>query len=234
MLPIQGGTFWMGAKEEDKEIYSWEKPKHQVSLSDFYIGKYPVTQALWQEIMGDNPSRFKGQNHPVEQISWNQIVQEFLPKLNTLTEKDRPEGMHFRLPTEAEWEYAARGGIHSEGYLYAGGNKLEEVAWYIENSHRESKAIGLKLSNELGLYDMTGNVLEWCHDWFDSDYYEKCEQEGIVDNPIGAKSGTLRVLRGGSWNFNPQDCRLTYRNLNRPDDRFNFLGFRLVLSSLPV
>ena len=136
----------------------------------------------------------------------------------------------YRLPTEAEWEYAARGGNKSKGYKYAGSNKLKEVAWYWENSHDETKDVGLKFPNELGLYDMSGNVWEWCQDWYSKEYYEECQKEGTVINPAGPKNGVYRVLRGGGWSNTPQYCRCTNRNLNPPEYRINNVGFRLVFS----
>ncbi|MCB0576929.1 MAG: formylglycine-generating enzyme family protein, partial [Saprospiraceae bacterium] len=151
MLLVDGGEYLMGGAEE--EAGNDEKPVHRVKVSTFYLGKYPVTQSVWQSVMRDNPSNFKGDNRPVEQVSWDD-VQEFLKKLNSLTKQD------YRLPTEAEWEFAARGGLHSEEYLYAGSDKLKQVGWYNANSNGETHEVGQKLGNELGLYDMSGNVYE--------------------------------------------------------------------------
>jgi len=234
MIPVEGGTFTMGAFEEDKNAMDRERPLHEVKVDSFYIGKHPVTQAIWQTIMGENPSSFKGANRPVENISWNQIVHDFLPKLNEQTKSNRPAGTMYRLPTEAEWEYVAKGGEQKNDYLYAGGNKLEEVAWYFQNSNNESKPVGLKLPNTLGIHDMSGNVREWCHDWHSGNYYQQCADKGLVENPRGPKTGTTRVLRGGSWINDPQDCRATDRDYNSPGLRTDDLGCRLVLSSLPV
>jgi len=234
MIPVEGGRFDMGGE-------SWHNdaslPIHQVELSNFWIGEFPVTQALWEYVLKTKPARFQGANRPIEQVSWNDIVKEFLPALNQQTEGQRPKGAFFRLPTEAEWEYAARGGKKrdKDGYLYAGGNKLEEVGWYNDNSNSETKPVGLKLPNELGLFDMSGNVLEWCHDLFDDKYYEKCNEKGVVKDTTGPdEEGTFRVLRGGSWLYDPQYCRTPYRASGSPADRYNHIGFRLVLSSLPV
>jgi len=230
MIYVKGAVFDMGGKTwRDSSL-----PIHKVQLSDYWIGEFLVTQAIWEQIMKNNPSSFKGENRPVEEVSWDKIVQEFLPALNKQTAKEREEEVFFRLPTEAEWEYAARGGIERKGYVYAGGDKIDEVAWYDSNSHSETKAVGLKLPNELGLYDMSGNVREWCHDWYDKEYYSSCEKEGIIKNPKGPESGAFRVLRGGSWNLTSVLCRSTYRFNYRPDNRINDSGFRLVLSSLPV
>ena len=168
--------------------------------------------------MGSNPSKFKGDNLPVEQVSWNDI-QEFITKLNTMT------GKTFRLPTEAEWEYAARGGNKSKGYKYSGSNTLDNVAWYTNNSSSKTHPVGQKQPNELGLYDMSGNVWEWCQDWYGS--YSSSSQT----NPTGPSSGSYRVLRGGSWYHFARICRVSYRLNSDPDDRYNLNGFRLVCRS---
>ena len=149
MIFVEGGTFRMGSEADDKEAYDWEKPAHAVKLDSFYIAKYPVTQALWETVMGNNPSDFKGANRPVENVSWGDIIQAFLPKLNKLTEGVRPKGLEYQLPTEAQWEYSARGGKYWNKYpfKYAGSDKLNEVAWYDENSHEETKPVGLKTPN---------------------------------------------------------------------------------------
>lgn len=220
MIFVEGGSFRMGS--EDQEGYDDEKPIHEVELSGFYIGKFPVTQALWKAVMKDNPSFFTGDSRPVESVSW-EGAQEFIQKLNGLT------GKSYRLPTEAEWEYAARGGRQSKGYKFAGGNKLKEVGWYWEDTHFETKAVGLKYPNELGLYDMSGNVWEWCQDWFDENYYEECHKQGTVENPKGPAEGSTRVLRGGSWSNVPQGCRCAYRLTYAPRYRLSFAGFRLAL-----
>ena len=187
MVRVEAGTFTMGATPEMENPEDDEKPTHQVTLTnDYYIGKYEVTQALWQAVMGNNPSGFKGDNLPVEYVSWYDCL-EFISKLNRIT------GKTFRLPTEAEWEYAARGGKKSRGYQYSGSSNLSDVAWYSDNSGSKTHAVGSKQANELGIYDMTGNVWEWCQDWFGS--YSGSSQV----NPIGANSGSRRVGRGGSW-----------------------------------
>ena len=220
MIKVEGGTFTMGAtSEQGSDAYDNEKPTHSVTLNSFYLCKYEVTQALWQVVMGKNPSYFKGKNLPVEQVSWNEC-QNFISRLNSLT------GKNFRLPTEAEWEYAARGGNRSQGYKYCGSNNPSEVAWYDDNSGSKTHPVCSKSTNELGLYDMSGNVEEWCSDWDET--YSSSSQT----NPYGPSSGVCRVYRGGSWIGDARYCRSSYRFFSAPDDRFSFLGFRLALSQL--
>ena len=219
MIAVQGDTFMTGCtSEQDNDCNDSEKPAHRVTVSDFYIGKYEVTQAQWKAVMGNNPSRFKGDNLPVEQISWND-VQEFISKLNAQT------GKQYRLPTEAEWEYAARGGKNSKGYKYSGNNTVNEVAWIDSNSGQSTHAVGTKLPNELGIYDMSGNVMEWCSDWL-SQYTINAKL-----NPIGANAGTHHVGRGGSFRSTERVVRVSARAGNKPDDRGMNLGFRLARSS---
>ncbi|MDR1814679.1 MAG: SUMF1/EgtB/PvdO family nonheme iron enzyme [Tannerella sp.] len=219
MLYVAGGTFTMGCtSEQGGDCWDGEKPAHQVTLSGYYIGKYEVTQAQWKAVMGNNPSDFKGDNLPVENVSWND-VQEFIRKLNAQT------GKNYRLPTEAEWEFAARGGNQSRGYKYSGSNTADNVAWYCDNSGGKTHPVGTKQANELGIYDMSGNVLEWCSDWYDS--YSSASQT----NPRGASTGSNRVLRGGSCYYDSLFTRVSNRNCNYPDDRYNHCGFRLALSS---
>ncbi|WLE98462.1 MAG: SUMF1/EgtB/PvdO family nonheme iron enzyme [Candidatus Electrothrix communis] len=220
LIYVQGGTFTMGS--DDSEALDREKPAHQVKLSDFYIAKYPVTQEQWQAVTGENPSGFQGEQQPVEKVSWHD-TQEFLEKLNQIT------GKGFRLPTEAEWEFAARGGIYSQGYKYAGSDRLKQVGWYDDNSDDQTHEVGLLLANELGLHDMSGNVWEWCRDWFSDKYYEECHKRGVMENPQGPDKGTDRVLRGGSWIFHPVVCRSVDRYRTGPEIRRGFVGFRLVL-----
>ena len=218
MVKVEAGTFMMGATSEMKKPDYDEKPVRQVTLTnDYYMGKYEVTQSLWQAVMGSNPSKFKGDDLPVEQVSWNDC-QEFVSKLNSMT------GRMFRLPTEAEWEYAARGGKKSRGYQYSGNSKISNVAWYHGNSARRTHSVGTKQANELGLYDMSGNVLEWCQDWYGS--YVSSSQM----NPTGAVSGSYHVFRGGSWSSYAWSCRSSSRNYVTPNFRNNNLGLRLVLS----
>ncbi|MBQ2424495.1 MAG: formylglycine-generating enzyme family protein, partial [Alistipes sp.] len=216
MVFVKGGTFTMGATaEQGSDVYSLEKPTHSVTLSDYYIGKYEVTQAQWRAVMGINPSRLKGDNLPVECVSWDDI-QLFIHKLNEKT------GKKFRLPTEAEWEYAARGGSKSKGYKYSGSNSLTEVAWCADNSGEKPHTVGGKRPNELGIYDMSGNVWEWCSDW-------RGEYSGSSQtNPKGASSGSRRVCRGGAFNsFSASYYRVSYRSGMSPNYRGQVYGFRL-------
>ena len=217
MIAVAGGTFTMGATaEQGSDASDVEKPAHKVTLSNFSIGQTEVTQALWEAVMGSNPSSFKGTKLPVEEVSWNDC-QTFIAKLNQLT------GRHFRLPTEAEWECAARGGKQSKGYKYAGSNTLGDVAWYDGNSSSKTHDVATKQPNELGLYDMSGNVWEWCQDWYGS--YSSSSQT----NPTGSTSGSYRVIRGGSWDFHSRYCRVSYRDNGSPDLRFVSLGLRVAL-----
>ena len=217
MMMVKAGTFTMGATSEMKAPDSDEKPTHQVTLTnDYYIGKTEVTQALWKAVMGNNPSYFKGDNLPVESVSWNDC-QKFISKLNSMT------GQNFRLPTEAEWEFAARGGNNSNHYQYSGSNKLGDVAWYYGNSGIKTHAVATKQPNELGIYDMSGNVWEWCSDWYGN--YSSSSQT----NPTGPNSGSDRVIRGGGWNDDARNCRSSDRGCHTPVFSFGFLGLRLVL-----
>ena len=218
MVKVEAGTFMMGATSEMENPDSDEKPVHQVTLTnDYYMGKYEVTQALWQAVMGSNPSFFKGGNLPVESVSWNDC-QEFISRLNSLT------GRKFRLPTEAEWEYAARGGKKSRDYQYSGSSNLSDVAWFNENSSWKTHHVGMKQANELGIYDMSGNVWEWCQDWYG--VYDSSSQT----NPTGAIGWSFHVRRGGCWRGDVGYCSLSQRGCSSPDYRFYNCGLRLVLS----
>ncbi len=231
MVAVEGGTFTMGASDDDTEAYDWEKPAHQVALSSYCIGETEVTQELWQAVMGSNPSYFtpsygydENLQHPVEQVSWDDC-QTFIAKLNQMT------GKTFRLPTEAEWEYAARGGNQSQGYKYAGSNTIDDVAWYKVNANDVGSnspdfgthAVATKAPNELGLYDMSGNVCEWCQDWWES--YSSDAQT----NPTGPVEGSIRVDRGGGWEVSSGLCRVSYRFHYPPSFSYRFLGLRLAL-----
>jgi formylglycine-generating enzyme required for sulfatase activity len=223
MVFVQGGTFMMGAtSEQGDECFGSEKPAqkpaHKVTLSDFYIGKYLVTQAQWGAVMGSNPSSITDDlSRPVGCVSWSD-VQEFIKKLNIMTCKQ------YRLPTEAEWEYAARCGVRSRGFKYAGSNDIGEVAWYGGNSGSETHPVGSKRPNELGIYNMSGNVYEWVNDWYGN------YTAGATTNPIGPASGSYRVCRGGSWDLVAGRCRVSDRFSDDPGYRFSNSGFRLALS----
>ena len=217
MVRVEGGTFHMGAtSEQEGEAWDDEKPVHSVALSSYYIGKTEVTQALWQAVMGSNPSYFKGSDLPAESVSWDDC-QEFIQKLNRLT------GRNFRLSSEAEWEFACRGGNNSRGYKYSGSNNLGSVAWYDDNSGGKTHPVATKAPNELGIFDMSGNVWEWCSDWYAN--YTSYSQT----NPTGPQSGSARVNRGGSWSNGAGNCRSSCRGDFNPADRFITIGLRLAL-----
>lgn len=228
MVFVESGTFTMGATAEQQEPYEDEKPPHRVTFTkDFYIGETEVTQALWKAVMGFTPTASGsqwstasglGDDFPAYYISYED-VQQFISQLNSLT------GAQFRMPTEAEWEYAARGGSKSKGYQYSGSNNIGDVAWYEGNSGKKTHAVKTKKANELGLYDMSGNVWEWCSDW-KGDY----TSSPAVD-PTGLDSGGWRVYRGGSWYNDARGCRVAVRNGCFLSYRNNAFGFRLVLSS---
>lgn len=213
MVFVQGGTFLMG--RNDGEF--GEKPVHSVTLNDFYIGKFEVTQKQWRDVMGGNPSYFQNcDNCPVEQVSWSDI-QKFINKLNQIT------GKPYRLPTEAEWEYAATGGNNNNGYAYSGSNNVSDVAWFSENSGSKTHPVGQKQPNELGIYDMSGNVWEWCNDWYDEKYYNY----GPSNNPRGPGTGKYRVLRGGSWGYGSSGCLAKGRSGTKQGNQGNSGGLRL-------
>ena len=216
MVAVEGGTFTMGASsEQGSDAYDDEKPTHQVTLSDFSIGETEVTEGLWTAVMGSNPSNNKkGDNYPVEYVTWNDC-QTFIAKLNELT------GEAFRLPTEAEWEFAARGGTQSQGYKYSGSNTIGDVAWYYDNSGNAKHPVATKAANELGLYDMSGNVWEWCQDWYGS------YSSGAQTDPTGPTTGSGRVKRGGSWDDDAGNCRVSNRYFHTPSRRISYLGLRL-------
>ena len=216
MVWVDGGTFRMGATSEQGSTWDYEKPVHSVTLSGYYIGKTEVTQALWKAVMGSNPSEFKGDNRPVESVSWDDC-QAFIRKLNALT------GQNFRLPTEAEWEFACRGGNNSRGYKYSGSNYIDNVAWHDGNFGDKTHPVATKSPNELGIYDMSGNVWEWCADWY-GDY-----SSGRQTNPKGPYDGSRRVRRGGCWYFGAGNCRSSNRSNYNPTYRNYYLGLRLAL-----
>ena len=208
MVYVSSGTYTMGCtSEQGDDCFSYEKPAHSVTVSGFYMGQTEVTQALWKAVMGSNPSNWKGNTLPVESVSYND-VKDFIGKLNSLT------GMTFRLPMEEEWEFAARGGNSSRAYKYSGGDNIGSVAWYDGNSGSKTHPVAQKQANELGIYDMSGNVWEWCSSLWCSDY-------------SSSRSGSYRVYRGGSWFYNARDCRVSNRNHNVSSYRGSTLGFRL-------
>lgn len=216
MIPVEGGTFRMGAVITAPGAYTFEKPDHDVTLSDYKIGQAEVTQDLWEAVMGSNPSRFKGAQLPVEQVSWDDC-QAFIAKLNELT------GMNFRLPTEAEWEYAARGGNKSQGTMFAGSANCPDVAWCSTNAGDTTHPVGQKQANELGLYDMSGNVNEWCND-----FYARYTTAAQTD-PQGPVAGTGMVYRGGAYNEGARLCRITYRSSQLSGYRSSRIGLRLAM-----
>ncbi|MDE7149996.1 MAG: formylglycine-generating enzyme family protein, partial [Bacteroidales bacterium] len=228
MVAVNGGVFPMGATSEQGSDYeSDEKPVHSVTLSDFYIGQYEVTQAQWESVMGTTIGQQRdkadpswslygvGDDYPMYYVNWEE-AQEFCSKLSQKT------GKKYRLPTEAEWEYAARGGQNADGTKYAGSDDIDEVAWFRDNSGDMTHPVGQKKPNGLGLYDMTGNVWEWCSDWYGS------YGSSSAVNPQGPSSGSNRVARGGSWGSIAQFCRVSFRNSLTPGYRFSYLGFRVV------
>ena len=224
MIDVLGGSFYMGAQKDnassqnyDNDAYQIEAPVHQVTISNYCIGMYEVTQAQWMAAMGSNPSIHQGDKLPVENVSWEK-VQEFIALLNEAS------GLSYRLPTEAEWEFAARGGVKSEWNKYSGYSVLGACGWYYSNSESTTHEVGTKYPNELGIYDMSGNVREWCNDWFD--YYTSSS----ATNPQGPTYGNMKVNRGGSWTTPAINCRNSYRHTDFPTEKAHDLGFRLVLS----
>ena len=219
MAYVRGGTFMMGCTpEQEGDCYDYEENVRLVTVSDFYIGKHEITQAQWKTVMGGNPSNFKGDNLPVENVSWND-AHEFISKLNAAT------GREYRLPTDAEWEYAARGGRHPRGYKYSGSNNVGEIAWYEGNSEKMTHPVGTKRANELGIHDMSGNVWEWVSDWLgDSDGEPQTD-------PKGPDEGTFRVIRGGGWGSYARGVRVSNYYNNAPANYYNILGFRLAMTS---
>ena len=250
MVLIPKGDFMMGPLEDDEDVWDDEKPRHRVTLRrDFFVGKYPVTQALWESVMGSNPSHFPGPNRPVESVSWFDVV-DFCNKLS------RREGLEpvytingenvtcnwnakgYRLPTEAEWEYSARA---NKRYKYSGSNNIDEVAWYDGNSGGETHPVGQKKPNGFGLYDMSGNIWEWVWDWWSDDYSTEMST-GVsvenqldsteknldsVENPTGNPTGSIRVSCGGGWRNHPERVRASIRYADDPTLRFSSLGFRI-------
>lgn len=261
LVHVPGGKFWMGADENDSEAYSWEKPIHQVELKDFYIGKYEVTVGEFKAFIDatnyqtdadkegssyiwtgekyeekdsvnwrcDVSGKIRPESeyeHPVIHVSWNDAM-AYCAWLSQQT------GRNYRLPTDAEWEYAAGGGQNDRDengrrlFKYAGSDDLDELGWYNDNSEGRTHPKGRKNANGLGIYDMSGNVYEWCQDLFSDTYYEECKDQGIVHNPINTKNGISRVLRSGSWSYDTWDCRVSYRYSNSSEFRYDDVGFRV-------
>ena len=221
LIKVPKGTFTMGTKSVDgSTVDEAEQPTRMVTISDFCIGETEVTQQLWQAVMGKNPSKMIGENLPVNNVSWNDC-QKFIDSLNVLT------NLWLRLPTEAEWEYAARGGQNSSGYVYSGSNTLDEVGWYTANSNNQLHEVKQLMPNELGIYDMSGNVLEWCQDWYSPTYYQTSEE---YNDPAGPTKGTMRVQRGGRFNWLGNDCRVSRRLADNPNKGDVTVGLRLAIS----
>ena len=246
MVEVEGGIFTMGLNGQ----YDKEKPAHEVELDSFFAAEYPVIQELYEFVTGNNPSRFLGNQRPVEQVDWYDavefcnsisnisgldpyyIINKEIKGINNLSEIDEKKwsieidkkSKGYRLPTESEWEYAARGGIYwKKGYEYVGSNTLKEVGWYNENSHAETLPVGMKQANHLGLYDMSGNVWEWCWDWYDENYYNKSSPP----TTLGVEKGVYRVGRGGSWFVNHLNCRVANRSWDYPDLCDSYQSFRI-------
>ena len=218
VVRVKAGTFVMGCTDEmEGDCYGDENPSHSVTISqDYYIGKFEVTQDLFEAVMGYNPSKWQAPNLPVENVRWDE-AQEFCNKLSRMT------GRRFALPTEAQWEYAARGGKKTVGYKYSGGSYIWDVAWYIDNSNRQTHPVGRLRPNELGLYDMSGNVWEWCQDWY-GDYSSSSQRD-----PQGPDSGSIHVLRGGGWDLDTKSIRVANRGHFASDFDSGYYGFRIVM-----
>ena len=230
MIAVDGGTFQMGATAEQSKSDKDEKPVHSVTLRNYYIGETEVTQELWIAVMGENPSHFGfGGAYPVDKINYNDCV-AFINRLNELLADQLPAGRKFRLPTEAEWEFAARGGNYSSGYQFSGSDNIAEVAWYVDNTFYSPNIVKTMMPNELGIYDMSGNLYEWCSDFHDDKYYASSP----LDNPTGpGVSGKRRVIRGGSWDLPWDHCRVSNRNRCPVDARGFSNGMRLALDADP-
>lgn len=223
LIKVEGGAFSLGATPEQGIYASFdEKPAVNVKIDSFYIADAPVTQALWRAVMEiETPSHFNGFELPVERVTWFE-ANEFILRLN------ERYGREFRLPTEAEWEFAARGGVKSRHFKYAGCNdkNLKDFCWMHDNSDATSHEVKLKKPNELGIYDMSGNIGEWCQDWYHNSY----ALNGVFENPKGPPTGAYKVIRGGSWNAKASDCRVSKRLYMNPDYKTRYVGFRLAAS----
>jgi formylglycine-generating enzyme required for sulfatase activity len=217
LVPIPAGEFQMGSPDSDSNAFRFEKPQHLVKITKpFYLNVYEVTQQQYEKVMGSKPSHFKGPQNPVEQVSWNDAV-EFCRKLS------EQESVEYRLPTEAEWEYACRAGTTTKYSFGDSESELGDYAWYSENASGTTHPVGGKKPNAWGLYDMHGNVFEWCQDWY-GDYH----RAATVTDPTGPSNGSYRVYRGGGWGSDSVNCRSAYRDGNSPVIRRDYLGFRVV------
>lgn len=227
MIRVEGGRFQMGLPDNDSDAFDFEKPQHWVTLSDYYIGEIQVSQALWKVVKGTNPSHYIDDNRPVECVSWDDC-HDFIKKLNSRLSNELA-GFQFSLPTESQWEYAARGGKKSKGHKYSGSDNIDDVAWYDENSGCMTHSVKGKKANELGLYDMSGNVWEWCQNWFED--YSYCSQNDLQgpSDIQGPSDSSFRIVRGGSWYGNASGCRVARRNGISFNPRRNDIGFRLAL-----
>ena len=228
MVFVKGGEMQLGCKEDrDDSCAARETPVHTVTLPDYYIGETEVTQALWMAVMGhdNNPSYWKGNTLPVERVSWEEC-QRFVIRLNKYLAAELPQGYRFALPTEAQWDYAARGGLKSASTLYSGDNDIMKVSWFYDNSNQRTHDVRIKGANELGLFDMSGNVWEWCADWFDENYYA---ENADWNNPKNDQETTYRVQRGGSWNYGPSYHRCATRDRGSIHSRYEDCGFRVAL-----
>lgn len=228
MVFVKGGDMQLGCMEDrDDSCKSRETPAHTVTMPDFYIGETEVTQAQWMAVMGrdNNPSYWKGNTLPVERVSWAEC-QRFVIRLNKYLAAELPQGYRFALPSEAQWEYAARGGLKSAGTRYSGGNDITKVSWYYDNSNQRTHDVRIKTANELGIFDMSGNVWEWCDDWFDEHFYA---ENTDWNNPKNDQESNYRVLRGGSWNYAAPYHRCATRDRGSIHSRYEDCGFRVVL-----
>lgn len=228
MVFVKGGDMRLGCdNSRDDSCRAEEIPVHVVKLSDYYIGETEITQAQWMAVMGrdNNPSYWKGNSLPVERVSWAEC-QRFVNRLNKFLAKELPEGYRFALPSEAQWEYAARGGMKSAGTRYAGGNDLIKLAWFYDNSSQCTHDVRVKAANELGVFDMSGNVWEWCQDFYNENYYSENQE---WNNPLNIQENSYYVLRGGSWNYAAPYQRCAKRDYGSQHSRYEDCGFRVAL-----